>query len=164
MGVKCIWDRVQAVARMERSAIRESLKRPRVLVALHSGYDTRDVTPDLCYDMPARAGPCDASRQATERRCPDLSFSRFPQPGIRRRRSGADIATTFRPPPTRRRSTNCWKRFPRWRSIYCRTIMLMARRNLCSYGSRRSAKPNRPRAELLAQVAAIKSSNSFSQL
>jgi hypothetical protein len=26
-----------------------------------------------------------------ERRCPDPSFSRFPRPGIRRRRSGDDI-------------------------------------------------------------------------
>ena len=35
----------------------------------------------------------------------------------------AGIATTLRPPPTRRRSMNCWPRFRRWRSTCCRTII-----------------------------------------
>jgi hypothetical protein len=107
----------------------------------------RRTPPHIC-DMTARARVVlKRAVQEMERRCPDPSFSRFPQPGIRRRRSGAATATIFRPLPTRRRSTNYWKRFPRWRSICCRTIIPILLRNRCSCRSPRCAKPNRPQAE-----------------
>ena len=87
----------------------------------------------------------------TEHQCPDPSSSRSPQPGIRRHRSGAGIVTTYPPPPMRRRSTDCWKRFPRWRSICCRTTTPTLRRNRCFCRSPHCA--DRLRAEWLRSIA-----------
>ena len=66
--------------------------------------------------------------------------------GTRKPLSGADIATTFRPPPPRPCSTNCWRKSRRWRSIFCLTITRASIRPR-SCKSPRCVKPSRPRPE-----------------
>ncbi len=63
-------------------------------------------------------------KRSADQECswPSLSSSRFPPPRTRRRRSGVGIATTSRPQRMPRRSTKCWRKFPRWRSTSWQTI------------------------------------------
>ena len=62
-------------------------------------------------------------------------------------RSGQDIATTFRRRPTRRRSTNCWRKSPPRRSICCPTITPESIREIYFCKSLRCAKLNQPLGE-----------------
>ena len=61
-----------------------------------------------------------------------------------RRRSGAGTVTTYRLRPTRRRSTNCWRRYLRWRSTCCRTTIRTSILLRYTCRSQRCAKPSRP--------------------